>query len=378
MVMEENNNIEVKKALERLEEESQSSGEKISPVISARDSWHARNGRNGKKNSRDSKSNRKALIIFGAILIGIAVLAFAVSAVSDSVAGRDKTTSGAADVGEKYIGVLYIEGTIGQDDPAYNQEYNIDAVEGMMANDKNKAMMLYVNTPGGGVYESDELHLKILEYQEKTGRPVYVYMASQATSGGYYISASADKIAANRNCWTGSIGVTLGTLFDVSELLDEYGIKTSTITSGRNKAMGSMTEPMTDEQKKIFQSLVDDAYDQFVDIVADGRNMDEADVRRLADGRIYTARQALKNGLIDKVVDSYEMAEKDMIEEFNLDGCKVYDFRYEAEESIFDALVQSIDKLSDAAAGESDIGALVELMESDGSMPLQYMCEVTK
>lgn len=371
--MEDNNNIEVKKALEKNDNVCESSDSIGSRPVNARDSWHARNGQKNRKNGRG-----RALIIFASVLIGITVLAFAVSAVTDSVAGRDNNSSGAADVGEKYIGVLYIEGTIGQDDPAYSQDYNIDAVEGMMENDNNRAMMLYVNTPGGSVYESDELYLKIREYQDKTKRPVYVYMASQATSGGYYISASADKIAANRNCWTGSIGVTLGTIFDISELLEEHGIKTNTITSGKNKAMGSMTEPMTSEQKKIFQSLVDEAYDQFVGIVADGRNMKESDVRRLADGRIYTARQAMENGLIDQVVDSYEMAEKDMIEEFELKDCEIYDFRYEAEESIFDTLVQSIDKLADASADKSDVGALVELMDSEGSLPLQYMCEVKK
>ncbi len=81
-----------------------------------------------------------------------------------------------------------------------------------MDNSDNEALMLYVDTPGGGVYESDELYLKIKEYQETTERPVYAYFASQATSGGYYISASADRITANRNCRTGSIGVTMGTL----------------------------------------------------------------------------------------------------------------------------------------------------------------------
>ena len=126
-------------------------------------------------------------------------------------------------------------------------------------------------------------------------------MQSQATSGGYYISASCDKIIANRNCWTGSIGVTMGTLMDISELLENLGIKTNTITSGANKAMGSSYEAMTEEQREIFQSLIDEAYDQFVGIVADGRDMSEKEVRKIADGRIYTAKQALDNGLIDAI-----------------------------------------------------------------------------
>ena len=91
----------------------------------------------------------------------------------------------------------------------------------MAEDDRNKGMILYVNTPGGSVYASDELYLKIKDYQETTGRPVYSSMQSQATSGGYYISAPCDKIIANRNCWTGSIGVTMGTFIDISGLLSD-------------------------------------------------------------------------------------------------------------------------------------------------------------
>ena len=93
-------------------------------------------------------------------------------------------------------------------------------------------------------------------------------MESQACSGGYYVASPSNKIYANRNAWTGSIGVTMGTFYDVSGLLDKLGIKTQTITSGPNKAMGSMTEPMTDEQKEIFKGLIDQSYEQFVGVVA--------------------------------------------------------------------------------------------------------------
>ena len=122
----------------------------------------------------------------------------------------------------------------------------------MMDNSDNEALMLYVDTPGGGVYESDELYLKTKGIPGDHRAACICDFASQATSGGYYISASADRITANRNCRTGSIGVTMGTLYDVSGLLEKYGIKAETITSGENKAMGSMTSPLTDEQKQIF------------------------------------------------------------------------------------------------------------------------------
>ncbi|MFR0902395.1 MAG: signal peptide peptidase SppA [Anaerovoracaceae bacterium] len=168
----------------------------------------------------------------------------------------------------------------------YNHQYILNAIDAMIYDDNNKGLILYINTPGGSVYASDEVYLKIREYQEITGRPVYSSMQSQATSGGYYISAPCDKIIANRNCWTGSIGVTMGTFIDLSELLGNLGIKTETITSGDNKSMGSSTEPMTDEQRAIFQALIDEAYEQFVGIVAEGRGMTDAEVKN-SDGR-YT------------------------------------------------------------------------------------------
>ena len=130
---------------------------------------------------------------------------------------------------------------------SYHHRWLLDRIEDMKSGGKNKGMILFVNTPGGSVYASDEMYLAIQDYRKKTGRPVYSYMASQATSGGYYISAPCDRIVANRNCWTGSIGVTMlenikeysliGDLFHIygqdkkkkTVLLDEAGIYTVTI-----------------------------------------------------------------------------------------------------------------------------------------------------
>jgi protease-4 len=210
--------------------------------------------------------------------------------------------------GYDYIAKISVVGEIsaaGNDyyssDAAYHHDWTMDTIDTLIADNNNKGIYLYLDTPGGTVYESDAFYLKLREYKEITGRPIYVYMGSMAASGGYYIASASDYIYANRNTWTGSIGVTLGTMFDVSGFLEKHEIKTETITSGKNKAMGGYFDPMTTEQKQIFQGLVDDAYDQFVGIVAAGRNLDEKTVRRLADGRIYTASQALSNGLIDEI-----------------------------------------------------------------------------
>lgn len=323
------------------------------------------------------KRIRKSIIIFASIVVGFIVLGLIGKAIG--IGGDPKGTSaGAENVHEKFIGVLFVEGTIAADDSTYDHEYALDAIDGMMENKKNEGLMLYIETPGGGVYESDELYLKIKEYKETTGRPVYAYLGSQATSGGYYIAAPADRIIANRNCWTGSIGVTIGNLYDISGLLNKYGIKSTTITSGDNKAMGDITAPLTDEQKQIFQSLVDEAYDQFVGIVAEGRDLDEAYVRQISDGRIYTAKQALSLQLIDGIVNTYDDAIDDMIHKSNMDDCEIYEFRYEPKFDIFSSLVATLDKLAEASSGDGDIQALTELMKSNNEMPLQYMCEVTK
>lgn len=210
-----------------------------------------------------------------------------------------------------FIGVVNVQGAIMStttsslfESALYNHQNTLDLIDALKDSDNNKGILLTVNSPGGGVYESDELYLKLKEYREETKRPVWTYMESQACSGGYYIAMASDKIVANRNTWTGSIGVIIE-LLNYKELTDKLGIKSIYFTSGKNKAMGSATLDMTEEQKQILQSLVDESYEQFVSIVADGRNMKIDTVKPIADGRIYSAAQALKLDLIDEV-DTYE------------------------------------------------------------------------
>ena len=182
----------------------------------------------------------------------------------------------------------------------YDHDLYMELVDALMDDDQNKGILLYVDSPGGTVYESDEMYLKLMQYREKTSRPIYAYFASEACSGGYYISMAANEIYANRNAWTGSIGVIIS-LLNYEGLSEKVGVKEVDITSGRNKAMGSAWEPMTDEQRGIFQSMVNEAYTQFVDIVTAGRKLERDRVLELADGRIYTAQQALDTGLIDHI-----------------------------------------------------------------------------
>ncbi len=205
-----------------------------------------------------------------------------------------------------YVAVLNIEGTIQSNHSygdTYNQEFLIDTIDDLMEDSKNCGILLNVNSPGGEVYAGDELYLKLMDYKECTGRPIYAYFGPMAASAAYYISMPADTIVANRNTMTGSIGVKIGTFLDFSELMNTYGVKAVDIDSGKFKNMGSSFREMSPEEKSIWQSYIDEAYDQFVKVIVEGRSMDEATVRKLADGRIYSAQQAMKNGLIDDIGD---------------------------------------------------------------------------
>lgn len=317
----------------------------------------------------------KALIIVVAIIFGIVILAAGCDSMLSDITGTGVSNEVTTNFGHEYIGVLYVEDTIDESSSGlYNHQYLLNAIDAMINDDDNKGMILYINTPGGSVYASDELYLKIREYQTETSRPVYASMQSQATSGGYYISASCDKIIANRNCWTGSIGVTMGSFVDISGLLDNLGIKTTTITSGANKAMGSNVEPMTEEQRSILQALVDEAYEQFVAIVADGRGLSVDYVKELADGRIYSAQQAADNGLIDEV-GTYEYAVDDMISSYNFGDVYVEHFQPEVANSLASLFGAAQENKSDSMA---DAAAIEELLKLNGTFKLSYMCTVTK
>ncbi len=201
----------------------------------------------------------------------------------------------------KTIARIKIEGVIQKEGETYNQKWLLETIEKLTKDKKNGAIILYIDSPGGSVYESDEVYLAIKKYKEETKRPVYAYFASLAASGGYYIGCAADKIIANRNTMTGSIGVIAARFVDLSEPMKKYGIKSETIHSGKNKTMGSISQPVTDEQRQIMQSLSDECYEQFTGIVAESRKLDIEKVKEIADGRVYSASQAKNLGLVDEI-----------------------------------------------------------------------------
>ena len=273
-----------------------------------------------------------------------------------------------------FVGVINIEGEIGASssnsltsDSTYNHDFYLKYIEKMEKSDKNKGILLYVDSPGGAVYESDEMYLKLMEYKEKTKRPIWAYFASQACSGGYYISMAADKIYANRNCWTGSIGVIVS-LTNCKKLYDKLGIKEIDITSGKNKAMGSQGLELTKEQRGILQSLVDEAYDQFVGIVADGRKMDKSAVKKIADGRIYSAKQAKEINLVDEI-GSLKDEKKAFAKEAGFSEDITY---YTPEKDSLSGMFSSIFGAVKDIVPKSDIDLAEDIVQNNGNGVLKY------
>ena len=282
--------------------------------------------------------------------------------------------------GDPYIGVLYVEGTIQSSESAtskdsYQHDWELARVDELMKDDKNEGLLLYVNSPGGSVYQSDELYLKLREYKERTGRPFYVYFGETAASGAYYISADADYICANRNTLTGSIGVYMGPLISAEKLLEKLGVEADIVKSGANKAIGSGYEDVTEEQKAIYQAVVDEMSGRFVSIVAEGRGMSEARIRQLGDGRVYTAQQAVENGLVDRVC-TYDEAVSLMSQKESLD-CKVVRIRYTPPNDLLSSLFGLQETAERLSSGESasEAESVLRLLEEYSEPQFLYMMQ---
>lgn len=173
-----------------------------------------------------------------------------------------------------------------------------DVVTRLADNDRVKALILAIDSPGGSVAGGEGLHDAIARVAAR--KPVVAVMGGTAASAAYMIAVPAARIFAREGTLTGSIGVLLET-GEVSGLLKAIGVNAEAITSGPLKDQPSLIRPLTQQGKDVLQGLVMDMYDQFVGMVASGRHMDAARVRELADGRAYTGRQALKLGLIDAI-----------------------------------------------------------------------------
>jgi protease-4 len=220
------------------------------------------------------------LLLAGFFLVLIAVSALVTLALRDGVSLGDK------------VALVRVEG------PILDARSTVKALKEHAGDPSVKAIVLRVDSPGGAVAPSQEIYAEVLRAKER--KRVIASMGAVAASGGYYVSAPADRIMANPGTITGSIGVIME-LPNVEGLMRKVGISTRVIKSGRHKDTGSPFRELDEEERQLLQGVIDDVYEQFIEDVSVSRGMPLDDVRRLADGRILTGRQALGLGLVDEL-----------------------------------------------------------------------------
>lgn len=301
-----------------------------------------------KKTKRQKNESKKGLFGFILVLLIVAFVGvyelLSTSTNVTTISSSNPQSKLLSNFQKDFIAVLHIEGTIEDSNTTYDQAYIINTIRDLSYNENNIGILLYINSPGGGVYQADEVYNELLEYKKKfdkygNTKSVFTYMDSLAASGGYYIACASDLIYANRNTLTGSIGVIAGQSIDLTELMEKYGVKITTITAGKNKNMFSINEPVTKEQKEIMQSIADECYDQFTEIVSTSRGIDLETVRNLADGRIFTAKQALENDLIDAIM-FFPEAKDEIYNYFFYDNeIQFIEYEYEAKKTFFESMM---------------------------------------
>lgn len=223
---------------------------------------------------------RNLLAAFGAVFIAIILVSIAVGVIAGRGIGADK------------VAVVELDGIIAEPTDFTRELRELGERADI------KAVVLRIDSPGGAVGPSQEIHREIERLREK--KTVVASMGTIAASGGYYAAVAAHKIVANPGTITGSIGVIIE-FFNVQELLGKLGLKGYVVKSGRFKDVGSPLREMDEEERELLQSVIDDVNSQFVEAVAEGRGLPPEAVKRLADGRIFSGAQAKAEGLVDEL-----------------------------------------------------------------------------
>lgn len=304
-------------------------------------------------NESRPRRRRRGWIIGGIVAAGLLVLTAASVALVLLVSLGDTDGGGVAATTTTYeeeyvsgegsdkIAVIPVEGVISSADGSVLGAEQTTTPQGMQdalrqaEEDENvAAVILEVNSPGGGVTESEQIHGDILDFKESTDKPVVVSMDATAASGGYYIATAADEIVANSSTITGSLGVIFQ-LTNVGEAADKLGVKQVIVKSGEFKDIGSPFRELEPQERDILQSLIDESYGEFVQVIVNGRDLPEERVREIADGRIYSGAQAKDLDLVDELGD-LEKATSVTRDRANLDEASVV--RYVQSESFSDLL----------------------------------------
>jgi protease-4 len=292
----------------------------------------------------------------GSALLNLVLLAASSPFESGGDVREEYFSSSAFRQGAHKVAIITLEGVILNGEGAVKRQIDRAAEDEAV-----KAVVLRVNSPGGTITGSDYLYHHLSELREKAGKPIVVSMGGIAASGGYYVSMAAgptpDTIFAEPTTWTGSIGVIIPH-YNAAKLMQTWGVEEDSVASHRLKNMGSLAREMTEEERQIFQALVDESFDRFKAIIRGGRpEFEQAPERldKLATGQVYAAQQAQENGLIDRI-GFIEDAVDRAIELAQLDRGDVEVVRYKAEPTLASLLFGR-----SAAGGGFDLKTLSEM-----------------
>ncbi len=238
------------------------------------------------------KKNPVLIVLLTAAVLG--GIFFVVLFLTSSLSSR-RTAAALSVMGTDRVAMVKIEGIL------ISSENVVEELNDYADDSSVKAIVIRIDSPGGGVVVSQEIY-NAVRNAKKEGKKIIVSMGSVAASGGYYVAAAADKIVANPGTLTGSIGVKME-FANLEKLLEKIGVKGMVVKAGEFKDIGSPYRDMTAQEKKLLQDVIDDVHNQFIKAVAEGRNLPEADVRAIADGRIFTGQQALALKLVDQMGD---------------------------------------------------------------------------
>jgi len=234
---------------------------------------------------------KRSSLLLWIIVGGGAFIFFVLCLLALAVYFSDESSPGLSFSGNQ-VAALELEGVISDSKDFVDQLKDYGNRSGV------RSVVVRINSPGGGVAASQEIYEAIKKFRSETKKKVVVSMASVAASGGYYVACAADKIFANPGTITGSIGV-IAEWYNYGDLLRWAKLQSIVIKSGEFKDAGSGTRPLTEHEKVYFQNLISNMYGQFVSTVASSRKMKVEDVRKLADGRVYTGQEAKTDGLVD-------------------------------------------------------------------------------
>lgn len=289
--------------------------------------------------------SKKSCLIIIVISLILLIILFACGAIcyllSESLSNYDVESLNTNEVntltegGQDKIAVINVEGIIMDTDTSsdiWGSTYAssrkiIEDLDKALSDDEVKAVIININSPGGDVYASDIIYNKIQEVQEQ-GLIVIALMRNTAASGGYYIVASADRIVASPLTLTGSIGVRMD-VQSLAGLYEKLGIETRTITNSNGEfktGEGLFDDDPNGEEDKIYQRLIDEYFDRFVSIVAEGRKKEKDEVLEIADGRVFSGKQAYEVGLID-VLGGYDEAVEEAEKLTNIENATIIEYK---------------------------------------------------